>query len=107
MSILAGTASKNGVGRHIALTAGGALTARDGPLGPVQVAVAPWNLEPATTGIEDTVTAVRRRGDRWHVTTERLALELPASDAPPPPGARICATASSQHLHVFPRAAES
>jgi molybdate transport system ATP-binding protein len=107
MSILAGTASKNGVGRHIALTAGGALTARDGPLGPVQVAVAPWNLEPATTGIEDTVTAVRRRGDRWHVTTERLALELPAGDAPPAPGTRICATASPQHLHVFPRAAEA
>jgi molybdate transport system ATP-binding protein len=103
MSILSGTASENGAGRRIAISAGGALTAQAGPAGPVEVAVAPWNLKPATTGIEDTVTAVRRRGDRWHVTTERLALELPASDTPPAPGTKICATASPQHLHVFPR----
>jgi molybdate transport system ATP-binding protein len=102
MSVVAGTASKNGAGRRIDLTDGGALIAQDGPLGPVQVAVAPWNLRPAASGIEDTVTAVRRRGDRWHVITERLALELPASDTPPAPGTRICVTASPEHLHVFP-----
>jgi molybdate transport system ATP-binding protein len=102
MSILPGTASENGAGRHIALAAGGALIAQDGPVGPVQVAVAPWHVKPATTGIEDTVTAVRRRGDRWHVTTERLALELAAGEMPPAPGTRICATASPEHLHVFP-----
>jgi ABC-type sulfate/molybdate transport systems ATPase subunit len=103
MSIVAGIASENGAGRRIALTAGGVLTAQNGPLGPVQVAVAPWNLKPAASGIEDIVTAVRRSGDRWHVITDRLALELPGADTPPAPGTSICVTASPEHLHVFPR----
>jgi ABC-type sulfate/molybdate transport systems ATPase subunit len=107
MSILNGTATQNHHGRDITLDDGGRLKAADGPAGPVQVAVAPWNLKPATSGIEATITDVRRHGDRWLITTDRYTLELDANNAAPAPGTRLHASALPEHIHVFSTVAAS
>ena len=102
MTVLSGSARVNGSGLHVDLDGGGTLSAAPGPTGPVDVAIAPWDLELAATGIPVTVRAVRQKGRAWLIETDRLPLEITRPGPTPKIGTTVYATPRPGSVHVFP-----
>jgi molybdate transport system ATP-binding protein len=78
-NVLDGTATPNPTGSTIALTAGGELASTQRASGPVQIAVAPWELElcdPGSAALTDRVVSVRDDHGRRFVRLTRFSVQV-------------------------------
>jgi molybdate transport system ATP-binding protein len=103
MTVLAGHATPSEPGCVVEIAGAGQLEAHERHRGSVLVALAPWDLRltSADDGIAAIVREVHTRPGGWLVDTDRLPVQLPATEPAPPAGSEVHIIAPAEAVHVF------
>jgi molybdate transport system ATP-binding protein len=107
-NVLPGTAVPNGEGSIVRLGGSGELASSTAAEGPVEIAVHPWKLElvdPASSGLADTVVSVRHDRGRIRVRLTRFIVEVSLGANGKPAiaeGATVGLRAAPEDVRVLP-----